>query len=75
MARRQPIEPEDAELAVEHVGELTREEGQALFDARARAALGISGEEFLRRWDAGEYANVDRSEVIRVALLIPFARA
>ena len=33
---------------------LTEEEGIALFDAEAHKALGISGEEFLRRWDAGE---------------------
>jgi hypothetical protein len=30
-------------------------EAHALFDQQARALLGISGVEFLRRWDAGEY--------------------
>lgn len=30
----------------------------AVFDAEARRMLGISGEEFLRRWDAGAYADL-----------------
>lgn len=51
---------------------------RALFDAQARAMLGISGEEFLRRWDAGAYAACDRepeaSRVRRLVALIPFAR-
>ncbi len=29
----------------------------AVFDAEARRMLGISGEEFLRRWDEGAYAD------------------
>ena len=33
---------------------LTEEQTFALFDREARAAMGISGEEFPRRWDAGE---------------------
>ena len=37
---------------------LTPEEARELFDNRARMELGISGEEFLRRWDAGEYIPV-----------------
>jgi hypothetical protein len=31
------------------------EEAQAIFDRRVRHELGISGDEFLRRWNAGEY--------------------
>ena len=33
---------------------LTEKQSADLFDREARKALGISGEEFLRRWDAGE---------------------
>lgn len=56
----------------------TEEEGLALFDYQARKELGISGEEFLARWDAGEYRNladaVTARKIERLAILIPFAR-
>lgn len=56
----------------------TREEGIALFDRDARQALGISGEEFLRRWDAGEYQpvpdSVEGRAIGQLAVLIPFVR-
>ncbi|GLW32306.1 hypothetical protein [Actinoplanes regularis] len=54
--------------------ELTREEGLELFDRRARRLLDVSGEEFLRRWDAGEYMESDDPRVSSLAMLIPFAR-
>lgn len=56
------------------VEELTPEEGRKLFDRVAHETLGISGEEFLRRWDAGEYANSDDMAVTRLYMLMPFAR-
>ncbi len=70
---------ERAEAAENQIREITKEEGRELFDRNARHYLGISGEEFLRRWDAGEYDDPDdRSkngpEVMRVASLLPFAR-
>lgn len=37
---------------------LTEEEWYAHFDGLARKHLGISGEEFLRRLDDGEYADI-----------------
>ena len=56
----------------------TPEEARAIFDARARHELGISGEEFLRRWDNGEYQPVpDDSEgrkVARLSMMMSFAR-
>ncbi len=56
----------------------TAAEGKALFDDEARDLLGISGEAFLRRWDAGEYNGVadegDGRKVLRLVMLIPFAR-
>lgn len=53
------------------------DEGFALLDERARELLGISAEEFLRRWDAGEYAGPEhgRGPVAKLAMLIPLARA
>lgn len=57
---------------------LTAEEAKALFDRRARTLLHISGEEFLRRWDAGEYHLVrdtaDGRKVGELVMMLPFAR-
>ncbi len=56
----------------------TPEEGRELFDFQARELLGMSGEEFLNRWDTGEFRNLPDIEenfpIIRLAMLIPFAR-
>lgn len=56
------------------VVEVTREEGRAMLDQAAREALKMSADEFLRKWDAGEYEDADDPAVTRVAMLIPFAR-
>ena len=57
---------------------LTPEEGRRVFDEAARTWLGISGEEFLRRYDAGEYADLVESEdnrrIVDLYLMIPLAR-
>ena len=54
---------------------LTPEEGRALFDRQAHRYLKMSGDEFIRRWDAGEFDdNPDRPEVMRVAMLLPLGR-
>lgn len=57
---------------------LSDEEARADFDAQARRWLGISGDEFLRRWDAGEYRGVaddaDHPHVMSIAMLIPLVR-
>ena len=57
---------------------LTPEEGRAYFDEVCRNRLGISGDEFLRRWDAGEYRDSpdtpESSGIRSVAMLIPLAR-
>ncbi len=58
------------------IRELSYEEGRKLLDERAHRYLGIDGDEFIRRWDAGTYRkNADRREVLRVAAALPFARA
>lgn len=62
---------EDAEHLLPPVHHLTREEAEALFDENARYYLGISGEEFKRRWDGGEYADPDQYPVMNVAFLLP----
>jgi hypothetical protein len=57
---------------------LSAEEGRDLFEHEARRLLGISGDEFLRRWDAGDYRDLpdtpDAWKAMRLAFLIPFGR-
>jgi hypothetical protein len=57
---------------------LSPEKRRAFFDQQARALMGLSGAEFLRRWDAGEFEAVaddpDHPEIMHLALLIPFGR-
>ncbi len=57
---------------------LSPEEGRAYFDEASRNLLGIPGEEFLRRWDAGEYRDTpdipESNGIRRMAMMIPFAR-
>lgn len=56
----------------------TAKEGQELFDRQSRELLGISGDEFLRRWDAGAYRPIpDTAEgrkIGRLVMRIPFVR-
>lgn len=52
---------------------LTDEEAYEIFERRCRERLGLTGEEFLRRWDAGEL-DVDDDDVIAVSMLLPLAR-
>lgn len=60
---------------VPEVHELSADEGRALFDKTARKLLGISGAEFLIRWDRGDFQDErENMAVTKVAMLIPFAR-
>jgi hypothetical protein len=56
------------------IRELDLEAGRELVDEQARKYLGISGEEFARRWEAGEIDADDDPDVMRVAMLLGFAR-
>lgn len=57
---------------------LSPEEGRAFFDEQCRAVLGMSGEEFIRRWDSGEYADLDDVPenwgIFEMSLLLAFGR-
>jgi len=57
---------------------LTDEEARAIFDEEARRVMGMSGEEFIRRWDAGEYDAIaddgDHPHIMHLAMLIPWGR-
>ena len=50
-----------------------------MLDRKARRMLGISGEEFLRRYDAGAYVGIGEDTplgraVVSLEFTIPFAR-
>jgi hypothetical protein len=67
----------DGQPLLPPIHELTEEEARQIFDDNAQYYLGISGEEFLRRWDAGEYRNTDYSPdhtaIFQVEILLPLA--
>lgn len=59
-----------------HFRELSGKEGFALFDKAAMYHLGITGADFLRGFEAGEYKDSeDDPDVSEVLALVPFARA
>lgn len=55
---------------------MSDEQAHALFERAAREELGMSGEEFLRRWDAGEWRDTwdDIPAVRSVQMMIPLVR-
>ena len=53
----------------------TDEEAAALFEHMAQHYLGISGDEFVERWDSGYYSeDPDRPGIMDMAMLIPLVR-
>ena len=66
------------ERAASGVQWLSDEEARVVFDEQARKTMGMSGEEFLQRWDAGEFDVIaddrDHPEIMRLVMLINFAR-
>jgi hypothetical protein len=53
--------------------ELSPEEGEALLEERSQQLLGISADEFRRRYAAGELTFED-DNVLALAMLLPFGR-
>lgn len=53
---------------------VTRSEGHKILDRQAQKYLGMSGDEFARKYRAGQIPDPDRSEVVRVAMLLPYAK-
>jgi hypothetical protein len=57
---------------------MSPEEGRQYFDDEVRKVLSISGEEFLRRLDAGEYRDIpddpEHWPIIALSLMTGFAR-
>jgi hypothetical protein len=57
---------------------LEDEESRAFFDAQAHRLMGISGEDFIRRYDAGEYEDTpddpQHHGITELVMLLPFGR-
>ena len=54
---------------------LDSDEGRKLFDRQARRYLKMSGDEFVKAWDAHKFDDPDSSpDVMRVAMLLPLVR-
>ena len=65
-------------IDIEGIHEVTDEEGRAILDRAARHYLNMSGEEFMRAWKEGRFAENGAGEDLRVAwvsMLIPFAES
>lgn len=59
------------------VKQLGEQEASEVFDGIARRELGLTGPEFLRRWDAGAYEDTDVDDVdglSEVVAAIPLVR-
>jgi len=57
---------------------IPRDEGRRMFEEAARRIAGMSGAEFIRRFDAGEYAGIaddaEHREIIELAMLVNVGR-
>jgi hypothetical protein len=64
--------------ADETVEPLSPGESRAYFDRLVHEWLGLDSDDFLRRWDSGEFDAIaddpDHPEIMRLAQLIPLAR-
>ena len=56
------------------IHEVSPEEGWEILDRQARERLGMSGEEFIRKWEANEFEDPDQSDIIFLSFMIPFTR-
>ncbi len=65
----------DVEAPEGLVYEVTPEERWDIFDGAARHYLHMSGEEFIREWDAGEFAeDPDQPPIVSIYMLRPSDR-
>jgi hypothetical protein len=59
-----------------YVQELTEKQSWKLFDRPVHYYLGVSGEEFVVRWESGQYKGPDAEPSrMSVVMLLPFARS
>jgi hypothetical protein len=60
----------ESDVGVEY---LSAAEGKELLDRQARKYLDMSGDAFVEQYRAGKIEDADRTDVQRVAMLIPLA--
>ena len=56
---------------------MTREQGRRMFDRQARKYFKMSGKEFIRRWEAGEFGDPEnpyRPELVALTMQVPFVK-
>ena len=53
---------------------ISPEEGWQILEEQAQLNLGMSADEFIRKWDAGEFENPDTPAIISVYMLLPLVR-
>lgn len=53
---------------------ISKEEGWEILDEQSQATLGVGAREFLRRYHAGEFLEVDTPGIIDLVMLVPLAR-
>lgn len=56
------------------IHEISPTEAREIFDSAAQYYLKMSGEEFLKRWEAGKFEELDQPDVMHVAVLMPLVR-
>lgn len=78
MALRHPIEYDDNFDSPEGVTYLTGDAARAFFEKEIQRLLGMSGTEFLRRYDAGEYEDMEETlenrKYLEASFLVHFGR-
>jgi hypothetical protein len=69
------IAPEHVESGIRFLDD---DESHVFFDTQARRLMGISGEDFIRRYDAGEFADApddpQHHGITELVMLLPFGR-
>ena len=57
------------------VKDLVGAKAKAFFDRQARLHLHMSGPDFIKKWDRGQFnGKSDTPAVMRIAMLLPFGR-
>lgn len=73
--RHQTVESRIAVKGDSAVDIMTEEEARAAFDCAAQQLLNMSGDEFLRKWVAGDFdRDPDQPGVIDLIMLLPLVR-
>ncbi len=77
MALRHPIEPDDLE-SPEGVTYLTGQAALDYFEREIQRLMGMSGAEFIERYESGEYETLEdipeNWHVLEASFLIPFGK-